>query len=293
MASYFNIVAEGNFANAVRMADMISAVRNAFISCSFIRTAQSGSVDNLYSLSARGAANQLVTYDIFAFNDAWQATHPVFIKVRYLSGTATNMPRLDFSMGTANDGSGSLTGPSTLTETTNATTSAATPVSGTVVFAAGDGSYFTMAAFPELGQSAHFAVFERFYDLNGQPTGSGFHMVATNGSGPNKTVYSQAAVHGSGPGVQESIYVPNSRPSAAPAIYNGRLILGLVYPIAGSTYNPSPNVLLGTSTDFPSAFTTFPYTVYGITRQYRALNSIYSQANSRVHTDGRWILRAD
>jgi hypothetical protein len=293
MPNYTQFVSNTNFAATSSFVEMLSVVRNSFLSCSFTRTAQSGSVDDLSTLTPRLAANALVTYDVFAFNDSWQATQPLFIKVRYLSGVAAGGIRLDFSMGTANDGFGNLTGSSVLTELTGGITTAAAPLSGSPVFAHGDGSYMTLLTFPNDVNNSQFAVFERFYDNTGQPTGSGFHMIATNAAATSKTVQSQACFVGSAPAPLEFQTIPTSRPSQLPAVYDGRLILGLIYPFVGMPLNPSPNILLGNSTDFTVPYQLINYTVYGTTRPYRHAGSTLSQATSRVFTDGRWLLRAN
>jgi hypothetical protein len=294
MPSFTQFVDTSNFADSGTIGRSMSAIRDAFLTCSFTRTTQSGSVNDLYSLAPRGAANSLVTYDIFAFNDAWQGSNPLFIKVRYLSGVAANAIRLDFQMGTAHNSSGSLTGTSILAEVSGTATAAHTPTSGSPVFASGDGSYMSLISYPTDVTIAQLAVFERLYDNNGNPTGSGFHMVCTSAAAAFKTIYSQMAFYGSAPAPQEDTSIPNSRPSLAPAIYNGRLILGLVYPMAGLPQNPSPNILIGTSADFTQAYQTIRYNVYGTERLYRHAGDRFAQATSaRTYADGRYLLRAE
>lgn len=293
MPSYYNVVDVNNFGDPLRQGQMLSIVRNAFLSCSFTRTTQSGSVDNLYSLGVRSAGNQLLTYDIFAFNDVWQPTNPLFIRVVYNSGGSAQAIRLDFQMGTAHNSSGSLTGPSTLAIVSGTQLSGVTPTSGSPFFASGDGTYFSMVAFPDQTQNSQLAVFERLYDNNGNPTGSGFHMVATTAAQAAKQVFSQAAFWGSAPAPQESTVIPNSRPSLAPALYSGRLVLGLVYPIIGFLQNPSPNILIGNSTDFAQQYAKLRYTVYGTERTYINAGSAFGQTNSQIYTNGRYLVRSE
>jgi len=293
MPAYTQYVSINNFGVQPTMGDMISAVRNAFLSCSFTRTTQSGSVDNPYSLGVRSAGNEQATYDIFAFNDSWQATRPLFIKVDYGSGASAQAIRLDFQMGTAHNSSGSLTGISTLLEVSGTQLNSVTPTSGSPIFASGDGSYMTLLTFPDTTHNNQIGVFERLYDNNGIPTGSGFHMFCTNDALTSRLVYSQAAPWGQAPAPQESSNIPNSRPTLSPSTYNGRLILGLIYPMIGFPQNPSPNVLIGNSTDLAQPLQTFPYTVYGQQRIYRNAGSNFTPVSAQIYTNGRWAVRAE
>ena len=310
-----------NFQVSASMIEQIYAVRNAFLSCSFTRTSQSGtvglcSVDDLSDTSkilGHSSSQQLVTTDIFAFGDSWQATNPLYIKVSYVVGAKNWHLRTDWSMGSVHNGSGSLTGVDTLTiigQSQDSANDASVPTSGTTVWAGGDGSAIALMTFPQHGGSnfygvASWVVFERFYDSNGQPTGSGFHMIGVpcgtfNGVAVTRTVRSQASLYGTAPATQEvgAGCVPNARPSSVPALYDGRLVLGLIYPMAGVPQNPSPNILLGNTTDLSIAYQTFPYTVYGTTRTYRNVSNRYDDSTtgprvSNIYTDGRWALRAD
>jgi hypothetical protein len=293
MSTYFTTVPVTNFLDSVHRGNMISAVRNAFLSCSFVRTVQSGSVDNPYTLGNRSAANQDATYDIFAFDDAWQATHPLFIRVKYRSGTATNSIALTFQMGTAHNDSGSLIGGSTLTEIIGTNTAVTTATSGSSVFASGDGSYLSLMTFPEQVQISQLAVFERLYDASGNPTGSGFHMAATNAATTNKAIHSHAAFWGSAPGVQEVNALVSTRPSKVPPIYNGRLILGLVYPMIGVPQNPSPNILVGSTGEASELYTAMKYSVYGTERSYVSAGSTFDNVNSRTAPSGRYLIRSN
>lgn len=298
MPSYFNTVLNPNMQVTASMREIIADVRNAFLSCSFVRTVQSGSVDDLTTLTPSLTANGQITYDIFAFNDALQSTSPLFIKVRYtpMGGLGSSMasPQLFFQMGTAHDSSGSLTSVDALTEVGTAVGYSTEPTSGSSIYASGDGSYMALTFFPE-SDEMQIAVFERLYNTNGQPNGTGFHMMATNAVVPSngKTLYSQMALNGTAPSLRESVWIPNSRPSREPAIYDGRLVLGLFYPFHGKPYNPSPNILLGTSTDFPTRFMKVAYTVYGTTGTYMYMGSNLDSGNVIQYSNGRILMRVE
>jgi hypothetical protein len=278
------------------MSQSIGNIRNAFTSCGFIRTLQSGSIDDLTTLPTGGFSATRLTYDIFAFNDSWQATHPLFIRVRYFTGTAASPPQPGlecyFSMGTAHDSSGSFTGVSTLTEITNTANWSYSPVqTNQPIYASGDGSYMALSIYGNSALTAQLAVFERFYDANGLPTGSGFHMVGTNNNSTAKIIYSQACYHGQAPPVRDSIAIPCLEPTRNPSIYNGNLLLGMIFPFIGKPMNPSPNILIGDTTTFPTSYLTSTYTMYGTARTYIPLTSAYNNTNSQIFTNTRFLLR--
>lgn len=290
MPSYFNQVQNPSMQVTASLRETITDIRNAFLSCSFTRTLQSGSIDDLNTLTPLTTPHTQYTYDIFAFTDALQSTSPVFIKVRYLSGHGTTAIQIGCQMGTAHDNSGSLAGAERLTEITSTSVQSLGSIVGSSITACGDGSYMTLAVFPQMAHGQFF-VFERLYDTLGQPTGSGFHMLGTDGQTSGKTIYSQVGLVGKAPSTRESSWIPNSRPSRVPATYNGRLVLGLIYPFFGKPYNPSPNILLGTSTDFPNILQSINYTTYGTEKSYIAMGSNFNQTNSQIYTNGRFLLR--
>lgn len=194
-------------------------------------------------------------------------------------------------MGTAHNNSGSLTGASTLTEITYTANWAYSTQTNQPIYASGDGSYMTMFMYTDNATTAQMAVFERFYDINGNPTGSGFHMVGTNNNSTAKIIYSQACNYGQSPPTRESISMPCLKPSRAPSIYNGTLLLGQIFPFVGYPANPSPNILLGDSTGFPTAYQSAQYTMYGTIRNYLVGTSVLSQASSRIFPNNRFLLR--
>ena len=271
----------------------IGNIRNAFLSCSFIRTVQSGSVDDLTTLPTGSQIDVVRTYDIFAFNDSLQATFPLFIKVLYFTGP-TGTPasfRYHYQMGTAHDSSGSLTGVSTLTTIANTANSSVALAKNQPVYASGDGSYMTLAAYSNSSLVAQLSVFERFYDSSGNITGSGFHMVGTNANESSKAIFAQACYTGLTPPTRDTVAIPCTKPSRVPSTYNGVLLLGTVYPFIGKPLNPSPNILIGDSTTFPTAYATANYTMYGTTRNYIVLSSAFNQASSQVFANSRFLLR--
>jgi len=288
MASYYKSILNPNMQVAASLVETVSSVREAFTTCGFTRTVQSGSLDNLNTLTPFGTANQQYTYDVFAFNDSWQSTNPLFIRVRYFSGGQINGVQLYCQMGTAHNSSGSFTGIDTLTEISNVAAYTTTPVSGSTIHGCGDGSFMTVAYFPQMA-TGQFFVFERLYGTNGQPTGSGFHMLGTEGNVvATKILYSQTAIYGNAPASRESGFIPNSKSSRRPSLFDGRFVAGLIYPFAGRPLNPTPNILVAFTADVNAILQTVPYTVYGTQRDY--IN--FGTNSPNMYTNNVFLLRS-
>lgn len=86
----------------------------------WVNTSDTGQI-NLTTVAKPAAANTSQGYEIWRMADALQATNPVFMKIEYGSGGAATVPAVWVTIGTASNGSGTLTGNvSTRTQTTAA-----------------------------------------------------------------------------------------------------------------------------------------------------------------------------
>jgi len=72
------------------------------------QTADTGQINT--ATVTRAAINTDAGYAIFRFNDTLQATAPIFIKVLFGSGASTSTPRVRVQIGTASNGSGTVSG---------------------------------------------------------------------------------------------------------------------------------------------------------------------------------------
>jgi hypothetical protein len=73
-----------------------------------VQTSDTGQIN--WATVARPAVNTIAGYEIWRFNDALQATKPVFIRLDYGTYTPVDRPRLITRVATATDGAGTLTG---------------------------------------------------------------------------------------------------------------------------------------------------------------------------------------
>jgi hypothetical protein len=73
-----------------------------------VQTSDTGQIN--WVTVARPALNTIAGYEIWRFNDALQATKPVFIRIDYGTSSPVDRPRLLARVATATDGAGTLTG---------------------------------------------------------------------------------------------------------------------------------------------------------------------------------------
>lgn len=84
------------------------AVHDGLDAAGLVQTADTGQI-NLSTVSVPGVANTVAGYEIWRFDDASQATNPVFIKLEYGTGSSTSRPQIKAEAGTGSDGSGAIT----------------------------------------------------------------------------------------------------------------------------------------------------------------------------------------
>jgi hypothetical protein len=130
-------------------------------------------------VTAAGTATD-AGYEVWRFDDALQATDPIFFKLTYGTGNSSGRPRIVLtSVGTATNGAGTLTAQGTAY-------SAPTLVNGTAVdstartsYASSDGSGVAVAFFPASSGSVLRAAFviDRFRDSSGVAQAGGFTVM--------------------------------------------------------------------------------------------------------------------
>lgn len=195
-----------------------SRISQALSACGLIKTADTGQIN--WTSVARpvdtSVGEKIIGYEMWRFDDALQATLPVFIKVEYGAGkwyNATrvtqnyNVPVIFVTIGTATDGAGNLTG--TLTSSrfrvgggsiysTNTTSTAGEGTAGKPTggaqpcYFSGDKSsiqfclgaqdqaqptWQTVAGYTQHGTTPYFLGIERTRDALGAATGDGVYIV--------------------------------------------------------------------------------------------------------------------
>lgn len=84
-------------------------VHDKIVGVGLVQTADTGQI-NFSTVTKPGAANTAAGYAIYRFDDALQATLPVFIKMEYGTGGAVDRPGTWITVGSSTNGSGTLSG---------------------------------------------------------------------------------------------------------------------------------------------------------------------------------------
>lgn len=92
-----------------------SALSAALAAVGLTQTADSGQINWL--TVSRPGTNTAAGYEIWRFNDALQATAPIYIKVEYGTGGSTTRPQIWITVGTGTNGAGTITGQSSTRST--------------------------------------------------------------------------------------------------------------------------------------------------------------------------------
>ena len=135
-----------------------------------VAASDTGQIDPA-TVAKPGAINTDAGFRMYRFNDAAQATQPVFIKLIFGIGASINLPRITFQMGTVTNGAGVFTG----TRTTAAVVYplGSVPVAGQIRHyhsSGGDGRISHVTHDPDIsGRGLAFAV-ERLRLLDGTPS---------------------------------------------------------------------------------------------------------------------------
>lgn len=85
------------------------AISDAIAACGgVVKTADTGQIN--WTTVTRAGVNTSAGYEIYRFNDALQATAPVFVKLEYGTGSGVEAAMMWVTVGPATDGAGNLTG---------------------------------------------------------------------------------------------------------------------------------------------------------------------------------------
>lgn len=162
----------------------LTAIRDGLTGAGLVQTSDTGQADPA-APPAWGANETDVGYMMFRFNDAAQATDPVFLRVSFGRGISTSRPRLRFQIGQGTNGSGTLTG----TVSTVQYPSCGNAHDGTttlqtyVCFKDGALSWIDMRGYTNSYTCARWISIERTRDTNYALDGLGISMIFSSADG--------------------------------------------------------------------------------------------------------------
>lgn len=263
------------------------AMHDALAGIGMVKTADTGQVDWLTAIK-QAAVGTLIGYEIWRFNDALQATAPIFFRVEYYGGMSATTQgwSLRLYVGTGSDGAGTITGH--VTEATAASTTcgagtAGVSAAGKVLASSGDGSMCAFFPFVAVGATLHTPAFliDRSRNATGNPTSAGVTVARNNANASlaNQTTnqyYNYLSGASFGGGVMESII-----PVIVPGKINGTAVgasaslataaLAPVFPWTVFAPGEAPwQAIAGVSyMDYPGG--TFTARIAGAERTYRAI----------------------
>jgi hypothetical protein len=119
----------------------VQFVHDALAASGLVQTADTGQI-NIGTVTKPVAANTVAGYEIWRFDDAHQATSPIFIKVEYGTGNAATNPGFWIQVGKAMNGSGGFTG---VTSTRTQLSTASTEPTNPLTLTSGDVDRFLIA----------------------------------------------------------------------------------------------------------------------------------------------------
>lgn len=258
-----------------------TGIHNMLTTAGLVQTTDTGQMNPATVL--RPAINSFAGYLMYRFNDALQATVPLFLKLEYgISGNAT-LAALRLSVASATNGAGAMAGTVYLTN-----------VSWSVSYASPPAAGLTRPAFACVAQSAAVlftgsaSVFdwhlgfmvERLRNPDGTPNGSGVHMcMIAGGTGGGSSVNETVALSSAplGPRTMRGQFPSMPPPGVAAAAATGveGVDVGVYpgYPIRGTARPPS----LAIVSYFPADITLdtqFQVQRYGVLRTYRAMGGV-------------------
>ncbi len=252
-----------------------SATAAALLGAGLTQTADTGQINHV-TVARPVAPNTSAGYEIWRFNDALQATFPIFLKVEY--GSSTNAsgqnPGTWLTVGTGSDGVGNITGvgmPRTQTATTSTASTNTTSLVG-VSWSAAAGAVTIFAGLNMSVSGPHGGLWSiaRTTSSLGAPDGRGVHvsyLTGTSLAAPR----SRGAIFGpptqfaaTNPGVGAVAGNASASGGGNIQLYRQHAFLGILYPSVGAIAYFSTDVATNTIiTVAPFGATTHNYLAVG------------------------------
>lgn len=243
-------------------------VHNMMENAGLVQTADTGQI-NLTTVTKPTANNGVGGYEIWRFDDALQATAPIFIRLEYgtsyYNASGAQAPQVTHIIGTGTNGAGTITGELVSSSRSGSTSSTSNDsTSSYPCYGSGDGSFVAMVMWPGWTESKyafHGFLVERSRDADGVPTGDGIayqawgyvespKCVVTDFATASQTTYISYA----GPLAPIQSMAGTSSLTAASLSKDGATAPALLMPRVGARINPwvSPAICVVFAADQPT-----------------------------------------
>lgn len=256
-------------ANAANFRQWAQLIHDALVFCGLVQTADTGQID-LTAVSAPGAANTSMGYEIWRFNDALQATAPLMLKVEYGSGALAAASSIWLTLSTGTNGAGTPNGK--VTPRFQLDEGVGTDTTPRKNHQSGNGSRFVLALWrnPAAAQNIVFGV-ERTKDVNGADTNEGAFLFLLNPASATKWQLCPLMVGvASAQSYQQGGLTPMNGGDAAGAD-RGNIGVHVICPASRRGSENPLRQLLGYWLADAAADATFTANIYGIDHTFIAL----------------------
>lgn len=240
-----------------------------FAAVGLVQTADTGQINWTTVLTPAGI-NTYQGYEIWRFNDALQASSPVYFKIQYGEGSAVDGPGIRVQFGSGSDGAGNLTGNLSTARDAEGNASAV----ACIVVGSGDTSRFCFAGgfLAASGLGLCFG-FERMKDATGADTVEGVMWCAhSTGNASSTSAVNQSALWNSAVGdyglVEDDLM--GLFPSGTTMKTVTQQMVQPLFHNKGVYTNPQLN-FVGIYTNDTAANSTFSAYMYGVSRTYYVL----------------------
>lgn len=182
MATRGPIMIEHYLGDDARFRAWAQAIHDHIAATGMVQTADTGQI-NLATVTRPTAINTVAGFEIWRFDDALQATAPMFFKAEYGIGLTLDRPMLSTSVATGTNGAGTLTG-QVSTRSTGGASTVRTSGATQPQYSAGNKSRLHLVHnFDTLGGAGHMIIVERTKDAAGNETADGIVFISVTSSG--------------------------------------------------------------------------------------------------------------
>ena len=244
----------------------ITAIHTQIQAMGLVNTADTGQVDHT-TVTRPLTTNTPMGYKMYRFNDALQATAPIFVKIEFGSGGVQSYPSVWVTVGKATDGAGNFVGSEKSTRIQNDVISSGAAATFNCVFS-GAANRFGCLMWNDASSSALWFMIERSKDGLGVDTNEGIIIAQGHrgGTASAPAAWQQFVPMSGGPPALET-RIQAITATGSSAAFGLTVGIGVPIPLAGAAKNPGVGLLMYNSGDF-AADITVSVAMYGTARTY-------------------------
>lgn len=270
MATYFSNAWACNVTTDALFRQNVATFKAAMDAIGIVRVPLASNIDETTVTNAT-AANQIKGGELYRFNDALQATAPVYIRVDYGGGDAAAQACLWVTVGTAYDAvSGEITGFYRSAKWRITGDNNSPPALPDCRFSGGPNRLTFSLVGNHTGSQGYYGhqwlTVERLKDATGADTANGIVWLGGRGYTGDQRIFWLPFSGDVLPNACEN-NIPGVISTNGTQTFGGNTGVFPIYPMAGVALNPPIGYLACQRTDFARGDQT-PVTIYGVSRNY-------------------------